>query len=59
MSKLPMGLLKLWSIISVAKFNESLIVFLLIISGSKNVCQVEKVGHKYEQLSAHLLCTLQ
>ena len=57
MSKLPMKLLKSYSTVSVAQLNESLIVYLLVLSSSKigtkyfaslyvGVCKADKIGLK-------------
>ena len=70
MSKLPMKLLKSYSTVSVAKLNESLIVFLLVVNSSKigtkyfaslyvGVCKADKIGLKSGQPSTHFLCTSQ
>ena len=68
-SKLPMKLLKSCSTVSVAKLNESLTVYLLLVNGSKigtkysasfyvGVCKAYKIGLKGGQPSTHFLCTL-
>ena len=63
-SKLPMKLLKSCPTISVAKLNESLTVYLLVLNGSKigtkyftclyiGVCKADKIGLKGGQPSKH------
>ena len=70
MSKLPVKLLESCSKISVAKLNESLTVYLLVVNdskrGSKNVaslylgvCKADKIGLKGGKPSIHFLCSLQ
>ena len=69
-SKLPMKLLGFCYTPSVAKLNESLTVYLLVVTGSKlgtkyfaslyvGVCKAEKIGLKGGQRSTNFLCTLQ
>ena len=69
-SKLPMKLLKSCSVISMAKLNESLTVYLLLVNRSNistkyfaslyvGVCKDEKIGLKGGQASTHFLCNLQ
>ena len=68
-SKLPMKLLESCSTISVAKLNESLTVYLLLVNGSKisikyfasyvGVFKADKRGMKGGPPSTHLLRTLQ
>ena len=70
MLKLPVKLLESCSKISVAKLNESLTVYLLVVNdskrGSKNVaslylgvCKADKIGLKGGKPSIHFLCSLQ
>ena len=70
MSKLRVKLLESCSKISVAKLNESLTVYLLVVNdskrGSKNVaslylgvCKADKIGLKGGKPSIHFLCSLQ
>ena len=69
-SKLPMKLLESCPTISVAKLNETLTVYLLLVNGSKistkyfaslyvGVCKSDKIGMKGGQPLTHFLCTLQ
>ena len=68
-SKLPMKL-ESCPTISVAKLNETLTVYLLLVNGSKistkyfaslyvGVCKSDKIGMKGGQPLTHFLCTLQ
>ena len=69
-SKLPMKLLESCSKILVAKLNESLTVYFLLVNGSKigtkyfaslyvGVSKADKIGLKGGLSSIHFLCTLQ
>ena len=68
--KLPMKLLESCSTISVAKLNESLNVYLLVVNGSKigtkyfaslcvSVCKANKIAMTGGYSLTHFLCTLQ
>ena len=69
-SKFPIKLLEPCSTISVAKLNESLTMYLLLVSSSKigskyfgslyvGASKADKIALKYGKPLTHLLCTLQ